>query len=152
MPTLRKLPWVSIALLLVTYSTLGWLLSALHDPLFVWVIIVVGVLLLAARLSAPWSKIRDQFAWLFKSDARALSVAVATAFLTVVIISWLHIFAHALVIISANTLVRLDAQTAGLSERQVFWILAIMSLAGLALGGVAQYSYMQTLNQVHFSH
>ena len=146
MPTLKKLPWVSIALLLVTYSTLGWLLTAFHDPLFVWGIIVVGVLLLAATLSSPWSKIRDEFTWLFKSDTRALFVAVATAFLTVAIISWLHIFAHALVVISANTLVRLDAQTAGLSERHIFWILAIISLAGLALGGVAQYFYMQTLN------
>ena len=145
MPTLKKFPWVSLALLLVTYSTLGWLLSAFHDPLVVWVTIVVGVLLLAAALSSPWSKIRDDFARLFKSDTRAFFVAVAGAFLTVAIISWLHIFAHALVVISANTLVRLDAQTAGLSERQVFWILAIVSLAGLGLGRIAQYLYLQTL-------
>lgn len=135
---LKKFPWVSLALLLVTHSTLGWLLSAFHDPWFAWVMVVVGVLLLAAVLSSPWSKIRDGFALLFKSDTRAFFIAVAAALLMVLIISCLHIFAHALVVTSADTLVRLDAQTAGLSERQAFWILAILSLVGLGLGALAQ--------------
>jgi hypothetical protein len=145
MPTLKKFPWVSLTLLLVTYSTLGWLLIAFHDPLIVWVIVVVGVLLLAAALSSPWSRIRDGLARLFKSDTRAFLVAVVAAFLSVVIITWLHIFAHALVTISAGTLVKLDAQTAGLTERQTFWLLSIVSLVGLGLGGVAQQMYLQTL-------
>lgn len=144
MPTSKKFPWVSLALLLVTYSTLGSLLTAFHDPLFIWVIIVVSVLLLAAALSSPWSKIRNAFTRIFKSDSRTFLVAVVAALLSVVFVSWLHISAHALVVMSAGTLVRLDAQTAGLSERQIFWLLAIVSLVGLGLGGVAQHLYMQT--------
>lgn len=113
--------------------------------MIVWVIVVVGILLLAAELSSPWSKIRDGLASLFKSDNRAFFFGVAAAFLSVVIITWFHIFAHALVVISAATLVKLDAQTARLSERQTFWLLAIVSLVGLGLGRLAQHLYLQTL-------
>lgn len=136
MPSLKKFPWVSLALLLVTYSTLGWLLSAFKDPWFVWAIVVIGVFLIAASLSSPWSNIRNGFARLFKSDTRAFLFTVVAAFLTVLITTWFHIFAHALVVISACTLFRLDAQTAKLSEAQIFWISTIVSLAGLSLGAV----------------
>ena len=145
MPTLKKFPWVSLTLLLVTYSTLGWLLTEFHDPMIVWVIVVVFILLLAAELSSPWSKIRDGLASLFKSDTRAFFFAVAIALMSVAIITWFHIFAHALVVISAGTLVKLDAQTARLSQRQTFWLLAIVSLVGLGLGRLAQHLYLQTL-------
>jgi len=53
--------------------------------------------------------------------------------LSVVIITWLHIFAHALVIISAGTLVKLDAQTAGLSEKANLFGFCRLSLVGLGL-------------------
>lgn len=137
MPTLKKLPWVSVALLLVTYSTLGWVLAAFHYPWFVWVMIVVVILLLAAFLSSPGAKFRDS-SHLFKSDTRTFFFVVAAAFLSVIIIWRLHIFVHALVTISAAILVRLEAQESRLSNRQTFWILAIVSLAGLALGAAAQ--------------
>lgn len=136
MPTLNKLPWVSSALLMVTYSTLGWVLAAFHDPWFVWVMIVVAILLLAAFLSTPGAKFRDTD--LFKSDTRTFSFVVAAAFLSVMILWRLHIFVHALVTISAAILVRLEAQEARLSNRQTFWILASISLTGLGLGAAAQ--------------
>lgn len=136
MPTSKKLPWVSLALLLVTYSTLGWLLSPFYDPWFVWVMVVVGVLLLAAWLSSPWAKITNTFARLFKSDTRAFFVIVLAAFLSVVIITWFHVFVQALVVVCASTLFKLDAQTARLSQRQTFWLMAILSLIGLGLGAV----------------
>lgn len=120
MPTLKKLPWVSLTLLLVTYITLGWILSAVNDPLPIWVIVAGAVLLLAMALSSPWSKIRDSFARIFKSDTRAFLIAVVAAFLLVIIITWLYIFAHVLVVVSVGTLVRLDTQTARWSNRQTF--------------------------------
>jgi len=43
---------VSFSLLLVTYIILGWLLSALHERWFVWLMVVVGVLMIIAALSA----------------------------------------------------------------------------------------------------
>lgn len=136
MPTLKKLPWVSLALLLVTYSTLGWILATFHEPGFIWVIIVVLILLLAAFLSSPGAKFRDNF--LFKSPTRTFFFIVAAAFFSVIILWRLHIFVRALVTILAAILVRLEAQESRLSNRQTFWILAIISLAGLGLGAVTQ--------------
>lgn len=136
--TLKKLPWVSLVLLLAAYSSLGWLLSAFHDPWFVWVITVIGVLLLAASLSSPWSRISNGLARLFKSDTRAFCVTVVAAFFSVAIITWLHVFVQALLVISAGILVRLDAQTAGLNNGQTFWLVAIISLTGLSLGAAAE--------------
>ncbi len=137
MPTSNKLPWASLALLLVTYSTLGWLLSPFYDPWFVWVIVVVSDLLLAVWVSSPWAKITNTFARLFKSDTRAFFVIVLAAFLSVLILTWFHVFVQVLLVVCVGTLFKLDAQTARLSERQTFWLLAIFSLIGLGLGAVA---------------
>lgn len=136
MPTLRNLPWVSLILLLVTYITLGWLLSNFGDPMPVWVAVVIGVFVLSTLLSSPWSHLRDDLTKMFKSDSRAFTVAIVGAFATVLIITWFHIFAHAMVIAAAATLFRLDAQTVGWSEKKIFWVLIIVSLAGLGLGGI----------------
>ncbi len=146
MSTLKRLPWVSLTLLLVTYSTLGWLLSAwlISDVLVpwanwaIWAIVVVADLLLAAALASPWSRGRDSFAHLIKSDTRAFLVAVTFALLSVVIITWLHIFIHILVVISAGTLVKIDTQTARWSNEQSFLFLAIASLLGFGLGAVVR--------------
>lgn len=147
MPTWKKLPWGAIALLLVTYTTLGWLLSPFYDPWFVWVIVVVAVLLLAMWLSSPWTKAPNTFTRLFKSDSRAFLVAVTLALLSVVIITWFHVFVHALVGVSSGILLRLDAQKAGLSERQTFWFLVILSLVGLGLGaGIHIVTYTISLD------
>jgi len=75
-------------------------------------LVIVVVLLLAAALSSPWSTIRDGLACLFKSDTRAffggcMLFKRCNYHLAAYI-------AHALVTISAGTLVKLDAQTAGL--------------------------------------
>ena len=138
MPTLKLIPWVSLVLLMGTYSTLGWLLSAWLVSAFqtpwvgwaIWMIVVVAVLLLAAAVASPWSKLRDGFALLVKSDTRAFLVAVIFALLSVVIITWLHIFVHILVVVAAGTLVKLETQTAKWSYSHIFWLLTIASIIG----------------------
>jgi hypothetical protein len=138
MLTVKNFPWVSLTLLLVTYTILGWQLYAFKGPVFLWIVVVVADLLLAVALSTSGSHKTDGFTLLFKSDSRAFFVAVTFAFFSVAIITWLHVFVHILVVIAAGTLVRLDAQTARLSSRQSFWFMAIFSLAGLGLGALAQ--------------
>ncbi len=145
MPTVKNLPWVSLALLLVTHSILGWQLSAFllsgataAWAVWLWTIVVGADLLLAAAISSPWSKLQDDFASLLKSDSRAFLVAVIFAFLSVVTITWLHIFIHILVVMCADILVRLETQSVKWSPKQSFWFLVIFSLAGLGLGALAQ--------------
>lgn len=131
---IKKFPWISLALLLATYGIIGWQLSALESHWVLWILAAVATVLLAVAVSSPWSKVRDGFASCFKSDSKAFLVAVTIAFFSVVIITWLHIFVHILVVLSASMLVRLDVQATRWSSRQSFWLIAIASLVSLALG------------------
>lgn len=147
-----KIPLASLTLLLVTHAIFGWQLYAFmglglrtsnlfaaHSPtILVWVVIIIADVLLAMALSTPWTGRREQFVSLFKNDYRTFLVAVILAFLCVVIITWMYIFVHILVVVSAGMLVRIDAQTARWSCRGIFWLVAIASILGLGLGIAAQ--------------
>lgn len=132
----KKNSWLAVLLLLVTYITLGWLLSTWQSSWLVWVVVALSSLLLAAIISSPWVEIRDMFATLFASDSRAFLVAVIAAFASVIIISWLHIFAHTLVIICAVLLVKLDLQAANFRDKQIFMLISVVSLLGLFIGWI----------------
>lgn len=132
----QKNPWLAILLLLVTYITLGWLLSTWQSFWLIWVVVVLCSLLLAAIFSSPWMEIRDMFANLFASDSKAFLFAVIAAFVSVIIISWLHVFAHALVITCAVLLVKLDLQAAKFRDKQIFVLISVVSLLGLFIGWI----------------
>jgi hypothetical protein len=130
----KKFPWISLSLLLSTYGIIGWQLAALESHWILWIFAAIATILLAVAVASPWSRVRDGFASCFASDTKAFSIAVVIAFFSVVIITWLHIFSHILVVFAASTLVRLDVQAVRWSSRQSFWLIAIASLASLALG------------------
>lgn len=71
--------------------------------------VVVGVLMIIAALSTPWSKIKDGLTGLLKSERNIFFGAVAVALLSFAIICMLHIFAYALIVVAVNILARLDA-------------------------------------------
>jgi len=118
MPALKKLPWVSVTTTLVTYSTLGWVLAAFHDPWFVWVMIVVVILLLAAFLSIPEAEIVPIY--LNRTLEPFLSL-LCSCFQRDHPLEASHI-CPCLGYLSAAILVRLEAQESRLSNRQTFWI------------------------------
>lgn len=134
---IKKVSWVSLTLLLITYITVGRLLSEAQQPVLAWVVITLSILLLAALLSSPRSRFRN-ISRFFKSDTRTFLFIVVAAFLSVVVFWRLHIFVHALIAISAATLVKLEAQAVRLTNKQTFWLIVIVSLAGLGLGSVLQ--------------
>lgn len=133
----KKVPWLAVCLLLSAYITLGWVLSTLQAFWLVWVVVALSSLLLAAAFSASWTEIRDRFASLFSSDSKTFLIAVIAAFTSVIFISWLHVFVHALVISCAVLLVKLDMQAARFREKQVFLLISAVSLLGLASGWIA---------------
>lgn len=133
-PKYRRIPWLAILLLLIAYITLGWFLSSSEPFWLVWVVAALSSLLLAATFASPWAEIRDSFARLFASDSRAFLVAVIAAFASVIIISWLHIFVHALVVTCSVLLVKLDLQAANFRDKQIFWLISTISLLGLFIG------------------
>lgn len=132
----KKNPWLAILLLLVTYITLGWLLSAWQSSWLTWLVVALLSLLVSATFSASWVEIRDKFANLFASDSKVFLVAVIAAFASVVVVFWLHIFAHALVITCAVLLVKLDMQAARFRDKQIFVLISVVSLLGLFIGWI----------------
>ncbi|MEH2289593.1 hypothetical protein [Nostoc sp.] len=136
MSILKRVPWVSLALVLLSYSTLGWLISETHAPISVWVAIVVAILLLIITLTVPWPKMTSYYSFFLQSNTRSFGIAVSAAFLFFIMIAWFRVFLDTLLIISATILVRIDFQRAGLKEGLAFSTASIFSLGGLALGAL----------------
>ncbi|MDZ8224498.1 MULTISPECIES: hypothetical protein [unclassified Nostoc] len=132
----QRVPWVSLALVLLSYSTLGWVISETRAPQSVWVATVIAILLLIVTLTIPWTKMTYYFSILIKSNTRSFAVAVLAAFLFFIMIAWFRVFLDTLLIVSATILVKIDFQTAGLREGLAFWTTSAFSLIGLALGAL----------------
>jgi hypothetical protein len=113
---------------------LGWLIAQSRPSWLVWLGIVIGVLLWIAIWTLPWWRLRNFLTILLKSDARSFSIAIAIAFVSVIMITWFHAFVQGLVLTCAVVLARLDAQTAGIEDGECFWMVAAFALAGLGLG------------------
>ncbi len=138
MLTSKRLPWVSLLLLLVTYMSLGWLLSTVPNaPWAIWLAAVAFAFVLTGALTSALPLVKDLVGFTLKSDTRAFVSVTIAAFLTVFVITWFSAFAQALVLMSAKSLARLELQTSRFSQWQAFGILLIVSLAGLGLGGAA---------------
>ncbi|MBG1263407.1 hypothetical protein [Nostoc commune] len=136
MSILQRVPWVSLALVLLSYSTLGWVIAETLAPVSVWVATVVAILLLIVTLTIPWMKMKYYFSILLKSNTRSFAVAVLAAFLFFIMIAWFRVFLDTLLIVSATILVKIDFQTAGIREGLAFWIASTFSLIGLGLGAL----------------
>lgn len=130
----KRLPWVSLALLLLTYSVFGWILSPQNLTIYAWLLVVVGILVLIAILTTPWSKTTQFIRILFNTKLKSFGFAVLGAFFFFLICAHFRTFLDVMLIISATILVRLDFQTASFTEIQAFCLTSIFSIAGLMLG------------------
>ncbi len=131
---IKKLPWFSLALVLLTYSIFGWILSQENLPILAWFLIVISVLILVAAITTPWSKAVKYVRFLFNTKLKSFMLAVLGAFLFFLILARFRIFLDITLIISATILIRLDFQVAGMSEIQAFYLTSILSITGLMLG------------------
>lgn len=133
----KKLPWITLLILLFTNSVFGWLLSTSDLSTFSWLVRMMGagyIVLIALALAAPLTLIQSFFGSWLQSDTKAFISVIVGAFVSVVILCWIEIFVRILVLLSAGALARLDLQTSGYSEWQSFWVLAFFSLTGFGLG------------------
>lgn len=136
MLTLKKVPWFSLMLVLLSYSTLGWVISEARPPLFVWPITVIAILSLLVSLTAPLTKFNQYSSILFKNNTRTFGVTVLAAFLLFVMLAWFRVFLDTLLIISATILVKIDFQTAGFRASTTFAFTSFCSLIGLTAGAL----------------
>lgn len=131
---IKKLPYGSLSLVLLTYSVFGWILSQEKLPDYAWLLIVISLIILVAGITTPWSKTVKYVRVLFNTKLKSFGFAVLGAFLFFLIFAEFRIFLDIMLIISATVLVRLDFQTAGIKETQAFFLTSLFSVTGLMLG------------------
>ena len=137
---MKKNSWLSLTLLFVTYFTLGWKLSEFDiPPHLTWFLAIAAVFVLAMVLSFPLRDTKTAIMQWFSSDYGAFISIILGALVAVIVVTWLHLFATALVLISAGTLARLDIQLSGWTNWRAFAVLATISLTGVGLGGAIEF-------------
>ncbi|OUL29955.1 hypothetical protein BV378_04885 [Nostoc sp. RF31YmG] len=141
----QRVPWVSLTLLLLSYSTLGWVISETKAPLFVWAVTILAILLFVGSLTVPWTSVTKVSSTVFKSSTRTFLFSVFAAFLFFIMLAWFRMFLDTLLIVAAAILARIDFQSAGFKEGQAFWMTSLLSLAGLALGAGMQLILLRHL-------
>ena len=155
----KRIPWLSLLLLLVSYASFGWFLCHYASPLvdslpkgistrevFDRVLIqpalpkvillatIGGIIFLSLAFMQPLSNFTRFVDRWFKSDTVAfLTIAILAGLITVVLY-WLQVFLFVATIAAAGALARIDLQTHRFSSLQSFWILSTFSLVGLIAG------------------
>ncbi|MGD1699520.1 hypothetical protein [Dapis sp. BLCC M229] len=130
---MKPIPLLSFTLLLMSYSIFGWSLANAEVSLFLYLVVIAGIFLFYAILTFRLLDLKAIVPW-FESDIFSFISAIIIAFLFVVFIRWINIFIHALVLVSAGILAKLETQVYGLKKWQSFGILLIISEGSLFLG------------------
>lgn len=132
----KRLPWLALLLLMLSYSSLGWALSDTQAPWFAWITLVLIIIFLMGTITAPYPNIRIYSNVLLASSIRSFFVAVASAFFFFLMIAWFRVFLDTLLIVSASLLARIDFQSDGFTEWQAFIATFMFSIAGVGLGAL----------------
>ncbi|BAZ39762.1 hypothetical protein NIES4101_57180 [Calothrix sp. NIES-4101] len=136
MSIIKKIPWLSLTLALLTYSSLGWFISAINLNPIAWIGIAIALLLVVAIMTMPLLEFNKYTNYLFKSNIRTFIAAIVGALLLFMMLGWFRLFLDTLVIVAINILVRIDFQTAGWQQIYAFATLASIALSGLGIGSL----------------
>ena len=117
----------------MSYSILGWSLADVQVSLFLYLVIIAGIFLFNAILTFHLLDLETIDPW-FKSDIFTFISAIIIAFLFVFFIRWINILSHALVVVSAGILAKLDTQIYSFKKWQSFGILLIISEGSFVIG------------------
>ena len=150
MPSLKKIPGISLILLLLTYGVEGWLygiwarrylaegtlftqFSELNRFGLLYSIAIVGILFFVVVLTAPISLVAISIDSWLRSDTRAFISIFIGAFAFTIIVQKVDLFARFLVYIAAALLMKLDLQLLGCNH----WICSILLVIFCWLGFTA---------------
>lgn len=153
---LKKIPWLSIILLLLTYSSFGWIFARSSSRWIEWllendswfgltftepvvflslkIIGVITVLFISLILTTPLRFFNYLFGTWLQSDTKALLSVLGFAFAAVLIACWLEQFIRLLVLTSAAMLLRFELQKNGYSQGLRKLLLGGLSLFGFVIG------------------
>jgi hypothetical protein len=168
MPRLKSLPFVSIALVIITYGVFGWSVASasvpwaeqLHDQLhvFEWdleeetiLLLIHGFALFAITLTtlaltAPITLMTYFVGVWVQAEVRSMVSILLWSFLFVVALRWFNHFTTFLVLLCAAILGRIELRYVGLNQTQTLMLLSVICMAGFSGGA---YSYFH-FNAVSF--
>lgn len=136
----KRLPLVSLTILLAAYTTFSWFLIQSTATWLAWALVLAFTVLQALLLTTLFDGLKMLIgAWLKSDVGYFILILVASLGVTVVMV-WFKVFGYLLVLIAAEVLARLDLQNAGYSRVQALLILTLFSLSGLAIGWGATFS------------
>lgn len=139
---MKKLPFVSLALLLLAYTTFSWLLYNAEVTWLVWAAFAAFILIQAFLLTTAARKFQQFLERWLKSDLGYFSSILLLGLFVLFALAWFHVFGHVLVLASAELLARIDLRRAGYTRIQALILLLVVSLIGLLLGTIA-YAIIQ---------
>ncbi len=156
MPSLKKIPGISLILLLLTYGVEGWLyglwaqeylaegtlftqFSELNRFGLLYGIAIAGIFLLVIVFTSPISLVATSADSWLKSDTRAFLSIFIGAFAFTVIVQKADYFARFLVYVAAVLLLKLDLQLIGCNRWLCSILLVIFCWLGFTAGILAFY-------------
>lgn len=137
---IRRVPWISLGLLLVAHVALGWFLlepGSLVDPSFAklaWAGILVFDLIVVGTLTASPNTYRAKLVrWTSSSEGRLFSVILLALSIATFLVL-VRLFGYVLIISLSLSLARLDMLAAGFKDFPVLMVLLLVSTLGFGLG------------------
>ena len=134
-----KLPWLSLLMLLTTYTIFGWLVFNYTTLQKAIPLTITLTLLITGALTSPLKNSRRLITRWFKTDIGTFITITLTALLGAVLLTWFHVFTNTLILLCAEALARLDLQTCGIRDAKAFFLLITFSGTGLGLGWLASH-------------
>lgn len=128
---LRRVPWVSLALLLLSFALLGWYLSSYHPIWSFWSFVAV----VTATMALIWGG-NSLLRWL-KIGSQGLFFSLGLALVACLAVLVSGLFAQVIMLLGAELLARIQMQFAGFSKNQTLWVLTVVVGLGLGLGWMA---------------
>jgi hypothetical protein len=136
-----RFPWASLTLLLLTYTTFGWLLYDWTSNREIWLAVAAGVTILAGYITYPSKSVSFSFGGFFKTDTRAFILIILASISSVVLLTWLQVFLDTVIVCVAGLLVSLDLKTRGWSKLTTLLLIVGWQLLGLSVGLYLHYLY-----------
>jgi hypothetical protein len=137
-----KLPLTSLALLFLTYATLGWLLHNWTSDRAIWLVVGFGVTIIGGFVTYPSRSVALSFGGFFKTDIRALILIIGTSILSVILLTWVKFFVDTVVLCAAGLLVSLDLKVRGWSKPISLLIIVGWQLLGMSAGLWLHHIYL----------
>ncbi len=143
-----KLPWKSLALLLITYVVFGWSLYGLTRNRSIWLLVAFASTILGGIVTYPSRSVSLGFGGFFKTDVRALILIVGASISSVFLLTSLQFFVDTVVLTTAGLLVSLDLKTSGWSKSFNLFLIVGWQLLGLSVGLALRYISLHPLANI----